>query len=208
VTFIRVTTYGHRATKIHRPTACESRSHRAFAVGAAAGLSRSDSRLRERVLALDLDQLVACGRARDDRDLRRCDIGLPRDSADHGCVCPAVCRRLADPQLERRVVPLWETRTRRLAYSTPTAWCAIRRAPPDHHAAHAAITAPVTLRRSVGSGIYREDAVQLAVTGWRCGRGRADRPCARSSRHRPSWLLSDRRKDHRRHRRHQETNPC
>ncbi len=51
-------------------------------------VSRSDSRWRERVFALDLDQFVACGRARDDRHLRGRDVGPPRHGTGHGCVCP------------------------------------------------------------------------------------------------------------------------
>jgi hypothetical protein len=60
-----------------------------------AALSRSDSRWCKPVLALDLDQLVASGRARDDRHLRRRDAGPPRHGADHGCVGLPIGRRLA-----------------------------------------------------------------------------------------------------------------
>ena len=73
---------------------------------AAAALSRSDSRWKERVLPLDLDQLVPCDCARHDRHLRRRDVGPPRHGADHGLVCPPIGRRLADPQLKRQAVPL------------------------------------------------------------------------------------------------------
>ena len=61
-----------------------------------ATLSRSDSPWKERVPVVDLDQLVECGRARDDRHLRRRDLGLPRHGADHRGVGPPAGARLAD----------------------------------------------------------------------------------------------------------------
>ena len=95
-----------RFRRLVPPPGRESRSRRALTVIAVAALSQPDTRCRERVLAVDLDQLVPCSRARDDRHLRRRDVGPPRHGPDHRCVSPPVGRRLADPQLQRRAVPL------------------------------------------------------------------------------------------------------
>lgn len=54
----------------------------------------------------DLDQLVACGRARDDRHLRRHDAGPPRHGADHGCVArPSAAGSSNRPSPGTRYVP-------------------------------------------------------------------------------------------------------
>jgi len=69
-----------------------------FDTSRTAAAARPRSRKTE-YLPLDLDQLVACGRAQDDRHMRRRDAGPSGHSADRGCVRPPAGRRLADPQL-------------------------------------------------------------------------------------------------------------
>ena len=132
-----------------------------------AALSRSDSRWRERALAVDLDQLVACGRARDDRHLRRRDADPPCHGADHGCVGPPIGGGSrthswsVEPSHSRRSVrALGWTRTVsrvRPAHRVPAAACRRVRNVIDHRS---------SVTGGCGAAIVSADADLLEAAGW------------------------------------------